>query len=114
MDLELVEPHPQRVLAAFRQGDFDGLEILGQADEKAFFELCFREKLLEALDRSPSGDWQGTVRHRVRLASGSPSHQQALCPSSSPTATPTNRCADPRAHAPFFHCLNCKGLALLL
>ena len=52
MDLELVEPHPHRVLDAFRQGDFDGLEILGQADEKAFFELCFREKLLEALAAS--------------------------------------------------------------
>jgi len=52
MDLELVEPHPRRVLEAFRQGDFDGLEILGQADEKAFFELCFREKLLEALAAS--------------------------------------------------------------
>jgi len=52
MDLELVEPHPRRVLEAFRQGDFDGLEILGQADEKAFFELCFREKLLEALAES--------------------------------------------------------------
>lgn len=52
MDLELVEPHPRRVLEAFRQGDFDGLEILGQADEKAFFELCFREKLLDALAAS--------------------------------------------------------------
>ena len=52
MDLELVEPHPRRVLEAFRQGDFDGLEILGQADEKAFFELCFREKLLEVLAAS--------------------------------------------------------------
>lgn len=52
MDLELVEPHPRRVLDAFRQGDFDGLEILGQADEKAFFELCFREKVLEALAES--------------------------------------------------------------
>jgi hypothetical protein len=52
MDLELVEPHPRRVLEAFRQGEFDGLEILGQADEKAFFELCFREKLLEALAQS--------------------------------------------------------------
>lgn len=52
MDLELVEPHPRRVLDAFRQGDFDGLEILGQADEKAFFELCFREKLLDALAES--------------------------------------------------------------
>jgi hypothetical protein len=47
--MDLVEPHPRRVLEAFRQGEFDGLEILGQADEKAFFELGFREKLLEAL-----------------------------------------------------------------
>jgi len=52
MDLELVEPHPRRVLEAFRQGEFDGLEILGQADEKAFFELCFKENLLEALAAS--------------------------------------------------------------
>jgi hypothetical protein len=52
MDLELVEPHPRRVLEAFRQGEFDGLEILGQADEKAFFELCFREQLLEGLAQS--------------------------------------------------------------
>lgn len=49
MDLDLVEPHPRRVLEAFRRGEFDGLEILGRADEKAFFELCFRERLLEAL-----------------------------------------------------------------
>jgi hypothetical protein len=49
MDLALVEPHPRRVLEAFRRGEFDGLEILGRADEKAFFELCFREQLLEAL-----------------------------------------------------------------
>jgi hypothetical protein len=47
--MDLIEPHPRRVLEAFRQGEFDGLEILGQADEKAFFELGFREKLLEAL-----------------------------------------------------------------
>jgi hypothetical protein len=49
MDLALVEPHPRRVLEAFRRGEFDGLEIVGRADEKAFFELCFREQLLEAL-----------------------------------------------------------------
>jgi hypothetical protein len=49
MDLELVEPHPRRVLEAFRRGEFDGLEVLGQADEQAFFELGFREKLLDAL-----------------------------------------------------------------
>jgi hypothetical protein len=49
MDLELVEPHPRRVLDAFRRGEFDGLEIVGRADEKAFFELCLREKLLDAL-----------------------------------------------------------------
>jgi hypothetical protein len=49
MDLELIEPHPRSVLEAFREGAFDDLEILGQADEKAFFELGFREKLWEAL-----------------------------------------------------------------
>lgn len=49
MNLELVEPHPRRVLEAFRRGEFDDLEVLGQADEKAFFELCFREQLLDAL-----------------------------------------------------------------
>ncbi len=49
MDLTLVEPHPRRVLEAFRRGEFDGLEILGRADEKAFFELGFREQLLDAL-----------------------------------------------------------------
>lgn len=49
MNLVLVEPHPRRVLEAFRHGEFDGLEILGPADEKAFFELGFREKLLDAL-----------------------------------------------------------------
>jgi hypothetical protein len=52
MGLERVEPHPRRVLDAFRQGDCDGLEILGQADEKAFFELCIREELLEGLAAS--------------------------------------------------------------
>lgn len=52
MNLELVEPHSRRVLESFRQGVFDGLEILGQADEKAFFELCFRERMLGALAES--------------------------------------------------------------
>ncbi|SRR6266404_1679700 len=46
MDLALIEYHPQRVLAAFRQGDFDALEILGQADERDFFERCFQEGIL--------------------------------------------------------------------
>jgi hypothetical protein len=46
MEIELLEPHPRRVLEAFRRGEFDDLEILGQADEKAFFELGFKEKLL--------------------------------------------------------------------
>jgi hypothetical protein len=49
MNLELIEPHPRRVLDALRQGEFDGLEIFGQADEKNFFELCFREKMLDEL-----------------------------------------------------------------
>ena len=48
-DLNLIEHHPQRVLEAFRRGEFDQIEIIGQADEKEFFELCFREKMLDAL-----------------------------------------------------------------
>ncbi len=46
MDLAFIEYHPQRVLEAFRQGEFDALEILGQADERDFFERCFKERLL--------------------------------------------------------------------
>lgn len=49
IDLEIVEPHPQRVLAAFREGHFDAIEIIGQADEKEFFELCFQKQILAAL-----------------------------------------------------------------
>lgn len=49
MDLTIIEYHPQRVLEAFRRGEFDQIEIIGQADEKEFFELCFKEKILEAL-----------------------------------------------------------------
>lgn len=37
------------MLAAFRQGEFDQIEIIGEADERDFFELCFKEKLLERL-----------------------------------------------------------------
>jgi hypothetical protein len=58
MSLELIEPHPRRVLEAFREGDFDGIEIIGRADEKAFFELCFREKMLEALAEEMPTDRQ--------------------------------------------------------
>jgi Transposase DDE domain len=49
LDLHIIEPHPQRVLEAFRRGEFDQIEIIGEADEKEFFELCFQEKMLEAL-----------------------------------------------------------------
>ena len=49
MDLEIIEHHPQWVLEAFRNGEFDGLEVIGEADERAFFELMFREKMLEHL-----------------------------------------------------------------
>jgi len=52
MNLTLIEHHPQRVLDAFHRGEFDQLEIVGQADERDFFELCFREKILEALASS--------------------------------------------------------------
>ena len=48
-DLTLIEHHPRRVLEAFRRGEFDQIEVIGQADEKEFFELCFKEKMLEAL-----------------------------------------------------------------
>jgi hypothetical protein len=40
------------VLEAFRRGEFDHLEIIGEADEKEFFELCFQEKMLEALAKT--------------------------------------------------------------
>ena len=37
------------MLEAFRRGEFDQIEIIGQADEKEFFELCFQEKILAGL-----------------------------------------------------------------
>jgi hypothetical protein len=49
MNLQIVEHHPQRVIEALRRGEFDALEIIGEADEREFFEMMFREKLLEAL-----------------------------------------------------------------
>src|SRR6266540_1743356 len=47
--MEIIEHHQQRVLEAFRRGEFDQIEIIGQADEKQFFELGFAEKIPEAL-----------------------------------------------------------------
>ena len=55
MDLRVIEHHPQRVLAALRRGEFDGLEIVGEADEKDFFERLFREKLLARLAATMPG-----------------------------------------------------------
>lgn len=52
LNLHFIEYHPQRVLEAFRRGEFDQIEIIGRADEKEFFELCFKEKMLEALARA--------------------------------------------------------------
>jgi hypothetical protein len=49
LSLNIIEHHPKRVLEALRRGEFDQIEIIGQADEKEFFELCFKEKMLEAL-----------------------------------------------------------------
>lgn len=49
--MELIEHHQQQVLEAFRRGEFDQIEIIGHADEKQFFELCFEEKILEALTK---------------------------------------------------------------
>lgn len=50
--MELIEHHQQQVLEALRRGEFDQIEIIGHADEKQFFELCFQEKILEALAKS--------------------------------------------------------------
>ena len=47
--MDLIEHHQQQVLEAFRRGEFDQIEVIGHADEKEFFELCLREKMLEAL-----------------------------------------------------------------
>jgi hypothetical protein len=47
--MEFIEHHQQAVLEAFRRGEFDQIEIIGHADEKEFFELCLKEKMLEAL-----------------------------------------------------------------
>ena len=51
MNLEIIEHHQQWVLEAFRRGEFDQIEVIGEADEKEFFELCFKEKILAALAR---------------------------------------------------------------
>ena len=40
------------MLEAFRRGEFDQIEIIGQADEKEFFELCFQEKILVSLAKA--------------------------------------------------------------
>ena len=50
--VELIEHHQRQVLEALRRGEFDQIEIIGHADEKQFFELCFQEKILEALAQS--------------------------------------------------------------
>jgi hypothetical protein len=52
MDLQIIEHHPQRVLEAFRRGEFDSLEVIGQADERDFFERCFQQRILERLAES--------------------------------------------------------------
>ena len=52
MSLEIIELHQQQVLEAFSQGKFDQIEIIGEANENEFFELCFREKILARLAES--------------------------------------------------------------
>jgi hypothetical protein len=56
MNLEIIEHHQQQVLEAFSRGEFDQIEIIGEADEKEFFELCFREKILARLAESMPTD----------------------------------------------------------
>jgi len=52
MNLSFIEYEPQKVLAGFRRGEFDGLEVIGQADERDFFHRCFQERRLEKLAES--------------------------------------------------------------
>jgi len=52
MNLAFVEHQPQKVLQAFRRGEFDNIEVIGQADERDFFQLCFQERILEKLAQS--------------------------------------------------------------
>jgi hypothetical protein len=55
MNLSFIEYEPQKVLEAFRRGEFDSLEVIGQADERDFFQRCFQERLLQRLaDSLPS------------------------------------------------------------
>lgn len=52
MNLSFVEHEPQKVLQAFRRGEFDNIEVVGQADERDFFQRCFQERLLSRLAQS--------------------------------------------------------------
>lgn len=52
MDLQILEHHPQRVLEAFRRGEFDSLEVISQADERDFFQRCFQARILARLAES--------------------------------------------------------------
>jgi hypothetical protein len=52
MNLTFIEYEPQKVLRAFRQGEFDGLEVIGQADERDFFQRCFQHRILSCLAAS--------------------------------------------------------------
>jgi hypothetical protein len=52
MNLSFVEHQPQKVLQAFRRGEFDNIEVISQADERDFFERCFQERILETLAQS--------------------------------------------------------------
>jgi Transposase DDE domain len=68
-DLEIIEHHPQQVLQAFRCGEFDQIEIIGEADEKEFFELCFQEKILGALaEQMPTARKKEEVPRWFQLA----------------------------------------------
>jgi len=67
--VELIEHHQQQVLEAFRRGEFDQIEIIGYADEKQFFEVCFREKILEALaQKMPTARKKEEVPRLFQLA----------------------------------------------
>jgi len=62
MNLTVIEYQPQKVLAAFRRGEFDNLEVIGQADERDFFQRCFQERILTRL-----ADSMPTVRKKQEV-----------------------------------------------
>ena len=61
MDLRVIEHHPQRVLEALRRGEFDALEIIGEAAKR------IPEQVRQ---RYPDIPWKGMAGMRDRIIHG--------------------------------------------